>query len=340
MLKRLSYWRRIFKVYFTGDKGYLSFWHEKPAVSEGINKDELGPYYQTFEDKAKYTGPKDDNGVILFDYFFDIGRQYNPLAVAQYGLGNWNLYLKTKDKKYLEIAKIQADWLVKNLEANNNGLMVWKHKFRWHYKQWLEAGWYSAHSQGTGISLLARLYKETGNKRYFEAAQKAFVALNTEIKNGGTRFIDENGNSWLEEYLVNPPTHILNGFLWALWGVYDYWLLARYAQEQEVLSETEGLPLEKQALGLWNACVLTLKNNLHKYDAGYWSLYDLSKQFLKMLASPFYHSLHIVQLKVMHILTDEEIFKQYSEKFDAYTKSWLKRKRAFAYKAIFKLIYF
>lgn len=331
MLKRLSYWRRIFKVYFTMDKGYLSFWHEKPAVSEGINKNELGPYYQTFEDKANYGGPKDDKGIILFDYFFDIGRQYNPLAVAQYGLGNWNLYLKTKDKKYLEIAKTQADWLVENLEPNpsvssgqGEKLWVWKHKFRWHYKQWLEAGWYSAHSQGTGISLLARLYKETGDKRYFEAARKAFVALNTEIKNGGTRFIDENGNSWLEEYLVNPPTHILNGFLWALWGLYDYWLLTK----------------EEEAKKLFDACVLTLENNLSKYDAGYWSLYDLSKQFLKMLASPFYHSLHIVQLRVMHILTGEEVFKNYSERFDNYTKGWFKRKRAFIYKAIFKLVYF
>ena len=37
-------------------------------------------------------------------------------------------------------------------------------------------------------------------------------------------FTDEHGNLWFEEYIVSPPTHILNGFMWAAWGVYDYFL--------------------------------------------------------------------------------------------------------------------
>lgn len=114
MSDRLNYFRRIFKVYFNKKSSYLTFWHERPAVSENITPDKLGVYYMTFEDKADYAGPKDKNGVILFDYFFDIGRQYNPLAIAQYGLGHYNLYLKTGDKKHMEIAKTQADRLGSN----------------------------------------------------------------------------------------------------------------------------------------------------------------------------------------------------------------------------------
>lgn len=356
MSGKWNYFRRIFKVYLTRDKGYLSFWHEEPAVSDGINTKELGPYYMTFADKANYDGPKDDNGIILFDYYFDIGRQYNPLAVAQYGLGHWNLYIKTGDKKHLRVAKTQADWLVDNLEQNEQGLWVWKHKFKWHYKQNLEPGWYSAHSQGTGISLLGRMYKETGEEKYLKTAGNAFVSLAKNIEDGGVEYVDNEGNTWLEEYLIESPTHILNGFLWALWGVWDFLLIVRYAREQKILSnfsravysersqtksrEVEGLPHEEEVLNLWNACIKTLEKNLHRYDVGFWSLYDLSKQKMKMIASPFYHKLHIVQLKVTHILSGEEAFKKYADKFAGYESKRSLRILAFVYKAIFKLFYF
>ena len=324
MIKRLAYFRRIFKVYFTRDKGYLSFWHELPAVSTDIKSDIIGPYYMTFADKVAYEGPKDNEGVILFDYFFDIGRQYNPLAVAQYGLGHYNLYLKTKNRENFEIAKKQANWLVKNLESNNYGFYVWKHKFRWHYKEYLEPGWYSAHSQGTGISLLARLYKETGDNIYLETAKKAFLSLDTVINEGGVKFIDTDGNVWLEEYIINSPTHILNGFLWALWGVWDYYLLTK----------------EDRAFNLFNTCVQTLKKNLFSYDIGFWSLYDLSKQNFKMIASHFYHRLHIVQLRATFIISGENIFNDYSDKFTVYSKNKFYVFFALVYKAVFKIFYF
>ncbi len=324
MLNRLSYWRRIFKVYFTKEKGYLSFWHETPAVSDGIDPFKLGPYYMTFADKANYTGPKDGSGIILFDYYFDIGRQYNPLAIAQYGLGNYNLFLKNKNKKNLELAKIQADWLVNNLEENEFGFFVWKHKFKWHYKQYLKPGWYSAHSQGAGVSLLLRVYQETKDEKYLKAAQKAFISLDVEIKLGGVKFIDEKGDIWLEEYLIDQPTHILNGFLWALWGVWDYYIFTK----------------DGQALNLFNNCVSTLKKNFSHYDFKFWSLYDLSRQFMPMVASHFYHKLHIVQLKIMFILSNDSVFDFYAKKFKNYEESWLKRNFALLYKAVFKIFYF
>lgn len=324
MLNKINYFRRIFKVYFTREKGYLSFWHERPAVSEDITPNELGAYYMTFADKANYAGPKDKDGVILFDYYFDIGRQYNPLAVAQHGLGHYNLYLATRDQKHLETAKIQADWLVKNLEKNEFDIPVWKHKFRWHYKKHLPPGWYSAHSQGTGISLLVRIYEETGEEKYLVAAKRAFPALDRAVDQGGVKFIDLSGDVWLEEYLIEPPTHILNGFLWALWGVWDYYLLTG----------------DRAALALFNDCVKTLKKNLPRYDVGFWSLYDLSKQALKMIASPFYHKLHIVQLRATYLLTKEETFIDYCKKFTFYQKRWPNRALALIYKAVFKLFYF
>lgn len=324
MRDRINYWKRIFKVYLTGEKGYLAFWHEKPAVSEGINSHGIGPYYMTFADKADYTGPRDKDGVILFDYYGDIGRQYNPLAVAQYGLGHFNKYLKTRERMHLREAETQANWLIRNLERNAKGLPVWKHHFRWHYKQYLEAGWFSAHSQGTGISLLARMYRETNNDIYLRAARDAFISMTIAMREGGVQFIDEENNVWLEEYLINPPTHILNGFLWALWGVWDFYLLTG----------------DGEAKIIFEKCVATLKKNLPRYDFGFWSLYDLSRQALPMVASHFYHSLHIVQLRATFLISGDSIFDEYSNKFARYARNPAYRLISLIYKAIFKLVYF
>ena len=95
------------------------------------------------------------------------------------------------------------------------------------------------------------------------------------------------GDLWFEEYIVSPPTHILNGFIWALWGVYDYFL----ATQDDVAHD------------LCARGVRTLQHNLDSYDLGFWSLYEQSGTRLPMVASRFYHRLHIVQLRVMHHLT-------------------------------------
>lgn len=323
MKGRLNYFRRILKVYLTKDKGYLLFWHERPAVND-FNPGKLGAYYMTFTDKANYEGPKDENGVILFDYFFDIGRQYNPLAIAQYGLGNWNHYLATNDAKYLAVAKTQGGWLVANAEQNEKGLKVWKHKFPWHYKFPLAAGWYSGHSQGTGISLLARLYQETKDERYLRAAKEAFPALTADVADGGVVYRDSEGGVWLEEYLTPVSTHILNGYLWALWGVWDYWLLTG----------------DSDARNLWNACVRTLEKNLSRYDLGFWSRYDLSRQLLPMVASPFYHSLHIVQLRATARILGSAVFEERARRWESYARNPWYRALALALKAGFKVLYF
>ena len=63
--------------------------------------------------------------------------------------------------------------------------------------------------------------------KYEQAAEQAFVSLTKPIAQGGVLFEDDENNLWIEEYLVDPPTHILNGFIWALWGVFDFWLAAR-----------------------------------------------------------------------------------------------------------------
>jgi hypothetical protein len=61
---------------------------------------------------------------------------------------------------------------------------------------------------------------------------------------------------------------------------------------------------------------------------------------MKMLASPFYHHLHVVQLEVMHRLTGDPAFADYACRWEAYRRNPFKRTLALAYKAVFKLLYY
>lgn len=323
-MKIAWYYYRIFSAYLGKQPSQLTFWHDEPQINSNAKYDEIGEYYMPFFYKANYSAYFDKDGIPLLDYRGKVGKQYNPIAVAQYGLGNYNLFKRDNDKeRYEKFIKV-ADWLVKNLEKNKYGIYVWNHHFDWEYKEILKAPWYSALSQGQGISVLVRAYIETNNNIYLESVEKAFETFNYEINEGGVKYTDKEGNVWLEEVIVNPPTHILNGFIWALWGIYDYWLLKK----------------DNKSKNLFDDCVKTLKNNLRKYDVGFWSLYELSQIRLKMLASHFYHKLHIVQLEIMWRLTNEEVFRNFSLKWDTYQKRILNRNLALFYKIIFKLLYY
>jgi hypothetical protein len=323
-LPSLSYYRRIFSAYLLGGNSHLTFWHETPAENPNASATKLGEYYMLFAEKADYKGAFDSSGVPQLDYHGQIGLQYNPIAIAQYGLGNYNLFRHTADPVRRMKFLLAADWLCSHLEQNAHGLSVWNHHFNWEYRDTLKAPWYSALAQGQGISLLVRAHKESLDARYLDAAQRALASFYAPVSEGGVAFTDESDDLWFEEYIVSPPTHILNGFIWASWGIYDYYLATEYPAVRELFSRA----------------VRTMLHNLDRYDLGFWSLYEQSGTRLPMVASPFYHQLHIVQLRVMHRLTGEEKFAKVADRWEGYARSRINRARALAYKSVFKLCYY
>ena len=324
MRKRFNYLLRVVQAYLGGGTSQLSFWHETPEVNPSALFGALGEYYMIFREKADYAGPFDASGIPLLDYRGVLGPQYNPIAIAQYGLGNFNLYVRSEDVERKRKFLLVADWLVENLENNPAGLSMWMHHFDWDYRETLKSPWYSALAQGQGISLLVRAYRETGEAKYKDAAADAFKAFRTDIAEGGVAFTDVQGDLWFEEYIVQPPTHILNGFLWASWGVYDYYLLT---QDESVKT-------------LFTRATSTLVRNLRRFDTRNWSLYEESGTFLPMIASTFYHKLHIVQLRVMSKITGEPVFSEYAERWAEYMTSTWKTRKALAMKVLFKLCYY
>lgn len=306
------------------NRSQLTFWHDHPEINPQSSFAEIGEYYMPFFQKAHYPGHHDKDGIPMLDYHGQIGRQYNPIAVAQWGLGNYNLLRRTGNQLCRDKFLAAAEWLRTELHPNLFGVPVWNHLFDWEYRSRLISPWYSGLAQGQGISLLVRAYNETLEPKYLNAAESAFRSFQKETYEGGVCFTDADGDLWFEEYIVSPPTHILNGFLWAVWGVYDYFLATG----------------DSAAKSLFARAIETLHKNLHRYDLGFWSLYEQSGTRLPMIASPFYHRLHIVQLRITASMTGDQLFAQYADKWESYMQSRTKRTRALCLKGAFKLCYY
>ncbi len=333
-VSRIAYLARIAKVYANRSSGPLSFWYERPELNEAAFS---GPqYFMRFQGKANYRGPFDAAHVPLLDYKGDIGPQYNPIAIAQYGLARFNRWCETDaigDRMtWLRVAR----WLERSLTPNAWGVPVWMHHFDWPYRQLLQAPWYSGLAQGNGLSLLVRAAAATGDRGFTSAAHKAFESMRLDVSQGGVLATDDRGRTWIEEYLVDPPSHILNGFIWALWGVHDY---ARWSGSDD-------------ARRLFEVCAATIESALPEYDTGRWSLYELpgrradlkvgpyerNEVYPPMPASRYYHALHIVQLRVLERLTGNPAFDAVADRWQRYLDSRVNRTRAFVEKAAFKLL--
>ncbi len=261
----------------------------------------------------------------MLNYHGQIGLQYNPIAIAQWGLGNYNLFRQTQSHERQQNFLKASDWLCAQSRTElSRPLGLEPSLSIGNTARPLKAPWYSGLAQGQGISLLVRAHAETGSAKYLDSANRAFQSFLASTDEGGVSFTDERGDLWFEEYIVSPPTHILNGFIWAIWGIHDYSLATGNTSARD----------------LFTLAVATLRTNLHRYDAGFWSLYEESGTRLPMLASPFYHRLHIVQLRVMHHLTGDKMFADYADRWEGYAQSRSRRTRALCYKGAFKLCYY
>lgn len=271
-------------------------------VSQGIgtcySKAEVAGYYNDLTEKIT----KDDPNILVPKYHVDTGEEiFFTIGIFQYGLAAYDLYLKTGEQRYLDKLLACADWTVEN-QPEDGGWVTFAHE--------CPEQPYSSMAQGEGISMLIRAHIVTKEDKYLDAARKAKDFMLKPLAEGGTT--DYQGTDvYLYEYTFRPL--VLNGWIFSLWGLYDYFKYTSDEQTGAVLAAT----LE------------TLKKKLPEFDIGYWSMYEDGKR----ICSPFYHDLHIAQLDVMHDLFGDEIYKEYAQKWDAYRKSFWNPKLAFIKKA-------
>lgn len=248
-----------------------------------------------------YNGKFDEQGVPMCG-FADGEFSYFPINIAQYGFmlhANW---LETKREHTLDLLKSNLAVLEK-LKTENETTCAWyHHHFEVKYK--INAPWASSMAQGECISFYLRMYQILGDEKLLNTAIKAFQFLELDVKEGGVKRMDEDGNLWYEEYPSEPPSYVLNGFIYTLFGLYDLYRITGRTDVKEKI----------------DACVKTLVDNLHKFDAGYWSYYDLLK---KELVRYYYQkNVHVPQLKALYILTKESIFDDYALRWEKQMTPW------------------
>lgn len=324
MLNRINYWKRIFNAYVSKKPSQLTFWHGKPTKNKDLDLNRLDQYYMLFSKKANFNENLDKKGIPRLNYHGEIGKQYNPIAISQWGLGNYNKWKNKKENIYFLKFIKSANWLKDNIKLNKFGVSVWMHNFDFEYRDLLKSPWYSGLAQGQGLSVLVRAYKETKDISYLDVIERVILSFDKNISEGGVNYIDEKNDPWIEEYLVSPPTHILNGFIWGLWGIRDYYIFFKSSKHKKLFYKYSN----------------TILKNLENYDLGYWSKYEESGTLLPMISSPFYHNLHICQLEIMYDLTGNKSYITYSRKWRKYSQNRLYKFLAIINKIIFKVFYY
>ena len=268
--------------------------HVNQGVGTCYSKTEVAGYYNDLTEKVT----RDDPDILVPKYHVDTGEEiYFSIGIFQYGLAAYDLFLKTHDEIYKNKLIACADWAVAN-QQDDGGWVTFAYQNPEHP--------YSSMAQGEGISLLIRAHIVTREKKYIRAAERAKDFMLKPIPEGGTTGY-ENGDVIFYEDTCNPV--ILNGWIFSLWGLFDY---CKAVEEDRV----------KNTL---TATLNSLKKKLPEFDIGYWSKYEDGKR----ICSPFYHKLHIAQLRAMYDLFGDEIYKEYADKWEKYQKSFWKPKRAF-----------
>lgn len=177
-----------------------------------------------------------------------------------------------------------ADFFIKHYKPEEiNGVEVIRLPYEFDYASYdLNAPWYSGMAQGQVSTVMISAYLITKDESYLDFAIKAISLMNVLVEDGGVRVDLSSEHIWIEEYAdrqLNRESYplVLNGNLFAIDGVFMLYKLTNDPVYYNIL--------EKALLGL--------EHHIDKYDAGFWSYYDIKNNF----AHVGYHRLHIKQLE-------------------------------------------
>jgi heparosan-N-sulfate-glucuronate 5-epimerase len=283
---------QMFKAYGSLILGKQDYWHPDMISNNNCSLNKIDQYYVDTKPKHNYIGKMDENNIPLLE--MDGAYYYFPVTIAQYALGNFDKYIETSEKKYIDVAITCAEWFVNNITEISEGVYGYVNDYdKLTYD--LHKPWLSSLSQGQAMSVLARCYHETKDQRYIEVCEKMLSSFEIKSEDKGVFALLNNGYFY-EEYPSKEPSFVLNGFIFALWGLLDFNIVSN----------------NNKALELYSKGEKTLSENLNLFNVKgiKWSSYDLYNFKVKNIASIFYHKLHIEQLKSMYIITNNEVYRK------------------------------
>lgn len=174
----------------------------------------------------------DENMIPIAQY--SIGDYYNPVFTCINAFAFYDKYLSSSDETYLNYFYSNADWIFDRLDQD----YLLRYDFSWaHETVELPEGWTSAMAQGEGLALMCMAYHDSGDDKYLQAAHGLFTSMHFNKETSWNLFIDSEDYLWYEEYPSQDFCHVLNGKLFGIWGLWNYYCLTR---NEDALSLFQG----------------------------------------------------------------------------------------------------
>jgi len=156
-------------------------------------------------------------GAFHYSYYFKSEEKQPRFVVGTTALSIFtllDLYSRTGDSRYLEAAKLGGDWLTTMQKAD--GWMK-AHK-EYEDEEWVYGERKSLLYNGQSLAALSRLYNATGEKRYYDAAEKIARCFTEKVEKEGCYLGDDYraknpiSSAWvvmslLDFHKVNPDEY-------------------------------------------------------------------------------------------------------------------------------------
>ena len=153
-----------------------SVWHVNQGIGKFFTKDEIRGYYNNMIEKVTKMPELLDNKD-LPKLNLESGKFTDfPVAIFQYGLGCYDLYIQTKNERYINKFMQCVQWALEHQDDEG----------RWNnFSHYCPQTPYSAMAQGEGASLFVRAYIYTHEQKYLDAAKMAIDYMLLPLEEGG-----------------------------------------------------------------------------------------------------------------------------------------------------------
>jgi hypothetical protein len=255
--------------------------------------------------------PTDETGLHLYER--DGTRHVHPVGQGQYVIAMLRSFDLTGDEAFLDRAILNLDSLLASSTEVDEAIFF---PYTFDYPLYgleeltVHAPWWSGMAQGQILSALVRAYEATGDERYRDAADSTFESFSVQsveawpLTEPAVSLVDEDGVLWLEEYSGDlEPAYVLNGHLFATFGLYDYWELTGSEEAERMID------------GAATAVAHYLPQ--FRNGPGELSWYGLAIKPDPLGLNVKYHRIHKRQLRALANMTGERLFSDYADLFTA-----------------------
>jgi len=172
-------------------------------------------------------------GAFHYSYYFKSKEKEPRFVVGTTALTIFtllDLYNRTSDSKYLESAKLGGDWLT-TMQKSDGWMKAYK---EYKGEKWVYGEKESLLYNGQVLSALSRLYKVTGEKRYYDAAEKIARCFTEKVEKEGCYL----GDDYRSKNSISSA--------WVVMSLLDFYKINQDEYYKDIILECSSELLERQ----------------------------------------------------------------------------------------------